>query len=119
MRFAEVLETCTRAAAERHAPPAQAVWVDGAFLTDEGVQEWIEMPLWLADPKYAGILQVSNAPAIRAGFEFRPLGETVRAIFDWTAAAPEHAVAGLSEDRAAELLAKLHDAGGACTQPTR
>lgn len=117
--FAEVLETCARAAARRHAPPAEAVWVDGAFLTGEGVQEWMEMPLWLADPKYAGILRVNNAAAIRAGFEYRPPGETVDAILDWMAAEPEHRVAGLSGERERELLGKLRDAAKACVQPTR
>jgi len=118
--FAEVLDQCARAAARRHAPPAEAVWVDGEFLAHNGVQEWIEMPLWLADPKYAGILQASNAAAIRTGFELRPLGETVDAILEWTAAEPGgHRVAGLSEEREHELLAKLRDAPGACAPPTR
>lgn len=107
MTFEAVLETCARAAAARHAPAAQAVWVDSEFLTENGVQEWIDMPLWLNDPKYAGILQISNAAAVRAGFEYRPLSETVRAILDWIAIEPEHRVAGLSEERERELLANL------------
>jgi 2'-hydroxyisoflavone reductase len=100
----EVLEACARVAAERNAPVSRAVWVDGEFLDRNGVGEWVEMPLWLKDPQYAGILQVSNAAAVRAGFEYRPLAQTVRAILDWAVASRDHCVAGLSAQREAALL---------------
>jgi 2'-hydroxyisoflavone reductase len=100
----EVLEACARVAAERNAPAGRAVWVGAQFLDRNEVQEWIEMPLWLQDPAYAGILQVSNAAAVRTGFEYRPLEETIRAILDWAAESPDHRVAGLSSEREATLL---------------
>lgn len=105
--FREVLDACALVAAENGAPRAEAVWVDGDFLTENGVQEWIDMPLWLADPEYAGILQVSNAAAVRAGFEYRPLRETVRAVLDWTATESAHKVAGLTKERERGLLTQL------------
>jgi len=100
----DVLDTCTQVANERGAPSAQAVWVEPAFLIDHGVQEWIDMPLWLIDPAYAGILQVSNAAALAAGFEYRSLTETVHSILDWTGSTPNYKVAGLGADRERELL---------------
>jgi len=99
-----VLKACARVAAERNAPMSRPIWVDGDFLDRNGVGEWVEMPLWLKDPQYAGILEVSNAAAVRAGFEYRPLKETIRAILDWAAQSPDHRVAGLSSEREAALL---------------
>lgn len=103
-----VLDICTQVASERGAPSARAVWLEPQFLIDRGVQEWIDMPLWLVDPTYAGILQVSNAAALAAGFEYRPLAQTVHSILDWTESTPNHKVAGLRADRELELLSAAH-----------
>ena len=65
------------------------------------------------NPAYAGILQVSNAAAVRAGFEYRSLAETIRSILDWAAESPAHVVAGLPAAREAELLGDLSRAESA------
>ncbi|MGA8535681.1 MAG: NAD-dependent epimerase/dehydratase family protein [Candidatus Tumulicola sp.] len=101
-----MLEACARVAAERNASPARAVWVDREFLDRNGVAAWTDMPLWLNDAAYAGILQVSNAAAVRAGLKYRAVADTIRAILDWAAQSPDHRVAGLSAEREAPLLAE-------------
>jgi 2'-hydroxyisoflavone reductase len=93
-----LIETCARVAGS----DAEIVWVDPAFLVEHEVGEWMELPLWLADPGYAGMLSVEPEAAFAAGLETRPLEETVRDTLAWIRAgdAPAEAPAGL--DRAKE-----------------
>ncbi len=72
--MSELLDTC-RAAAPGD---ARVTWVDDAFLLAEGVGEWMELPLWIADPALAAADQVNVGRAVAAGLAFRPLVETVR-----------------------------------------
>ena len=90
--------TCLRVAGS----DAEIVWVDGAFLAEHEVGEWMELPLWLNDPAYAGMLSVDPSAAFAAGLEPRPLEQTVRDTLAWVAAgdAPAETPAGL--DRAKE-----------------
>jgi 2'-hydroxyisoflavone reductase len=97
----ELLDTC-RAAAPGD---ARVTWVDDAFLLAEGVGEWMELPLWIADPALAAADRVSVERAVDAGLAFRPLVETVRGALD---EAEPTAAAGLAPDREAELLAAWH-----------
>ena len=92
------METCRRIAGVE----ADVVWVDGAFLAEEGVGAWMELPLWLIDPAYAAMLSIDPSPAFAAGLRPRPLAETVRDTLAWVAAgdAPADPPAGL--DRAKE-----------------
>ena len=99
-----MLEACAQVAAERNAPPAHAVWADQEFLARNGVGEWMDLPLWIHDAAYAGMLQTSNAAAVRAGLEYRPLRDTVRDVLDWAAQTPGHRVAGISAERETALL---------------
>ena len=48
------------------------------FLVEQEVGEWMELPLWLADPALAAADDVSVRKALDAGLTFRPLEETVR-----------------------------------------
>jgi nucleoside-diphosphate-sugar epimerase len=98
LRRDTLLETCRAVAGT----DAELVWVDPAFLLEHEVGEWMELPLWLADPAYAGMLSVDPARAFAAGLETRPLEETVRDTLAWVASgeAPAHTEAGL--DRAKE-----------------
>jgi 2'-hydroxyisoflavone reductase len=95
---AELVQTCLRVAGV----DADVVWVDGAFLAEHEVGEWMELPLWLHDPAYAGMLSVDPSAAFAAGLAPRPLEETVRDTLAWIAAgdAPAETAAGL--DRAKE-----------------
>jgi 2'-hydroxyisoflavone reductase len=112
--MAQFLRECAAVAAERGAPPATVVWADDEFLLQHGVGEWVEMPLWLTDTQFAGILEVSNAKALAAGLDPGAIAETVRSVLDWIS---EDAVAvprvGISAQRERELLASVSSALGA------
>jgi 2'-hydroxyisoflavone reductase len=94
---ASLLETCRLAAGR----DADVVWIDGDFLAGQDVGEWVELPLWLRSPEYAGMLSVDPSAAFAAGLETRPLEETVRDTLAWVASGEAPAAeAGL--DRAKE-----------------
>ena len=60
---------------------ARAVEVDDAFLTGQGVGEWMELPLWI-DPSnddWRHFMEVDATRATAAGLTFRPLDDTVAA----------------------------------------
>jgi 2'-hydroxyisoflavone reductase len=98
LRREALLETCRAVAGT----DAELVWVDPSFLLEHDVGEWMELPLWLADPAYAGMLSVDPGRAFAAGLETRPLEETVRDTLAWVESgeAPAQTDAGL--DRAKE-----------------
>jgi 2'-hydroxyisoflavone reductase len=81
---------------------ADVTWVDDAFLVEHAVGEWMELPLWIADPAWAGMHSAAVERAIAAGLTFRPLAETLADTR--TSAAPVEGV-GLSLERERELLA--------------
>jgi 2'-hydroxyisoflavone reductase len=99
---AQLFETCREVAGA----DAELVWVDGDFLTEHEVGEWMELPLWLHDPAYAGMLSVDPSPAFAAGLRPRPLAETVRDTLAWVAsgAAPPETAAGLDRVKEQDVL---------------
>jgi 2'-hydroxyisoflavone reductase len=76
-------------------------WVSDEFLQEHDVGPWLELPLWLPDPEWAGMHATDVGRAIAAGLRFRPLEETLVA----AATAPAEEGVGLSPEREAELLA--------------
>ena len=80
---------------------ARFVWVDGDFLTEQGVEEWMGLPLWLHDPEWVGMHMADVTKALAAGLSFRPLAETVRETLELAKTTPE---AGLTPEREAEVL---------------
>ena len=96
-----LLETCRAVTAS----DARTTWVTDEFLVEQEVGEWMELPLWLADPALAAADRVDVGRAIAAGLAFRPLGETVRATL---AHAETVDGVGLTANREAELLAAWH-----------
>jgi nucleoside-diphosphate-sugar epimerase len=97
-----MFETCRRVAGS----DAEFVWVDGDFLAEHEVGEWMELPLWLQSPEYAGMLAVDPAAAFAAGLAPRPLAETVQATLDWAQSgdAPDQAPAGLAPEKEEQVL---------------
>ena len=84
---------------------ADVTWVDSSFLLEQGVGEWIELPLWIADPAFAAHARTDVSHAIEAGLTFRPLAETIRDTAEWDAKRGERKLAaGLAPEREAELL---------------
>ena len=92
--FRDVVSGC---ASNKAAP----VEVDDSFLLAQEVGEWMELPLWLASPEYAGMLSADATRAIEAGLAFRSLEDTARATLEH--AEPVEGV-GLTPERERELL---------------
>jgi 2'-hydroxyisoflavone reductase len=97
-----LVETCRRVAGV----DSEVVWVDSAFLVEHEVGEWMELPLWLSSPEYAGLLSIDPAAAFAAGLETRPLEETARDTLAWVRSgeAPEDPPAGLAREKEQAVL---------------
>jgi len=98
-----LLEACLRAAES----DSELVWVDPEFLIEHEVGEWMELPLWLHDPQYRGMLAVEPTAAFAAGLRTRPLDETARDTLAWAQSgnAPADPPAGLAREKEQRLLA--------------
>ncbi len=97
--------TCPGVAWSELVDGADVTWVDDAFLTEHGVGEWMELPLWVASPEWAGIHLADVSRAVAAGLRFRPVAETMR---DTYARASLVDGVGLTPQREADLLAAWH-----------
>lgn len=88
------------------------VWGDDQALLGLGAQPWTELPLWLppADD-FAAFMGSSNAAALAAGLQLRPLAQTVADTLAWWRALPAEQQrfdrAGIGREREAELLRGL------------
>jgi 2'-hydroxyisoflavone reductase len=91
-------ETCRDVAGS----DAGFTYVGGDFLVDQGVDEWMELPLWLQDPEVVGMHMTDVSRAVGAGLTFRPLSDTVRGTLD---EAETTDGAGMAPEREAEILA--------------
>jgi 2'-hydroxyisoflavone reductase len=91
---------------------ARAVEVDDAFLADQGVGEWMELPLWVdaRQEDWRRFLEVDASRATSAGLTFRPLDDTVAATL---ADAELVEGVGLDPERERELLAAWWARGSA------
>jgi 2'-hydroxyisoflavone reductase len=88
---------------------ARFVWVSERFLLNQGVEPWMQVPLWVPDedPENAGFDAVDCTKAIGTGLRFRALAETIGDTLAWdgTLPADRELHAGLGREREAELLA--------------
>lgn len=101
-----LLETCRAISGSN----ARFVWADDAFLQQNEVQPWSQLPLWIGNgPEYDGFSRYDCSRAIAAGLTFRSVAETVAATLEWAQSRPaDHTWrAGLTAEREAELLKKL------------
>ncbi len=110
-----LLEGCKEATGS----DATFVWADNAFLEEQEIGAWMDMPCWIpAEGEYAGFGTRSIARALAAGLMFRPLAGTVRDTLTWYDELPQDkregvtARAGLSAEREAAALAAWHTAKG-------
>ena len=96
--FARLLEAARAVTGSDAAP----VWVDEAFLLEQGVGQWMELPLWIArDPDGEYFHRVDTTKAHAAGLRERPLEETVRGALDDAGLVDG---VGLAPERETELL---------------
>lgn len=93
---------------------AEIVWVDGKFITDNGVESWTDLPAWVDEKEFCGLMQVDNAKAVRAGLKFRDISETIRNTYEWCKTRPDDYEwkAGLKEEKETELLGKWFNRNG-------
>lgn len=80
---------------------ANFTYVDGNYLAEQGVGEWMELPLWLNDPESVGMHRTDVSRAIGEGLTFRPLGDTIRGALDEAETAE---AAGMAPERETEIL---------------
>ena len=99
--WGELMDACRRVSGS----DAGIAWVPDAFLLEHGVGEWMELPLWLADPAMAAADQAVVTQALAAGLTFRSLDDTVQATLDEAATTD---TAGLTPEREAMLLSEWH-----------
>jgi 2'-hydroxyisoflavone reductase len=80
----EVLEATLEAARRRGGAPLRFVPVGEAFLIEQGVAPWNELPLWVptSDADHLGFARVDCSRAVGAGLVTRPLADTVDAVLD-------------------------------------
>jgi 2'-hydroxyisoflavone reductase len=89
---------------------AEVTWVDPDFLLEQGVGEWMELPLWIADPAFAGHARTDVSRAVGAGLTFRPVQQTIRDTAEWDATRGDYEpAAGLAPEREAELLSEWRE----------
>ena len=109
-----LVAACQRAADN----DSTAEWVPAAFLEQQKVSPWADMPCWIpATGENAGFGRTSVARAEKAGLSWRPLDETVRDTLAWWQGLPAKRrakpKAGISPEREAAVLAawKMHVTG--------
>ena len=84
---------------------ARPVWMTEAFLLENEVTPWMDLPMWLPE-EAKGMMQVSVARAEDAGLTTRPLEDTIADLLDWHHGDPDKMALGLKADKESELLAK-------------
>lgn len=98
----EIIKTCTEVAAV----PVEVIWVSEAFLLENEVVPFTELPLWLPKPAW-GLSHTNITRALAAGLKFRPVAQTVADTLAWDRARPADRVwvNGLKPEHEVALLA--------------
>ncbi len=113
MKMKGMLETLREATGS----DARFTWVDTAFLDQQKVAAFADMPAWVprTGPE-RGVGNVRIAKAVQAGLVTRPLADTARDTLAWFQGLPpdrqEKLRSGLSAEREKEVLAAWHQAKG-------
>ena len=92
-----LLETCRQVSQSA----ARFVWIDGEFLLEQGIEQWMGLPMWIQDEADKGLHRVDLSRAQQTGLTFRPLTDTIEAALEL---AETTEAAGLSPEREAALL---------------
>jgi 2'-hydroxyisoflavone reductase len=95
--WADLVESCLRVSGSDGTP----VWVDPEFLAEQGVGQWMELPMWLHDSELVGMHRADVSRALAAGLTFRPLDDIVRGTLEHAETTDD---AGLKPERERELL---------------
>jgi 2'-hydroxyisoflavone reductase len=103
-----------RCCVEATGSQAELEWVDPAFLLEQGVEPWTELPVWLPESEDVYALHTGDVTrALSWGLRVRPLSQTVADCWSWvqevdaagTAPSPR-TPHGLDPQREQDLLAR-------------
>jgi 2'-hydroxyisoflavone reductase len=88
-------------------------YVDEAWLVDQGVEGWTELPLWAPSQEAPSVFAHHPAEAVAAGLTWRPLSETVVDTWAWQRSQPDgwrpsERTPGLDPERERKLIAAWH-----------
>ena len=64
-------------------PKAKLTWVSEAFLAENKVRSFVDIPLWAPLSEDRGFMQISSQKAIEAGIKYRPVKKTLRDVLSW------------------------------------
>ncbi|MFF3641926.1 NAD-dependent epimerase/dehydratase family protein [Streptomyces sp. NPDC002564] len=89
-------------------------WTAPEVVLDAGIEQWMELPVWLAPGELHDTLhRTSSAKAVAAGLATRPVAETVRDTWEWLRSIggtapqrPDRPVVGLAPDKEAKALGR-------------
>jgi len=93
-----MLDSCIAAAkAQGGGADARVEWIDTAFLLEQGVQPWAQLPAWVPAtlPGYEGFGRANVATAVGAGLTFRSERDTAESTLSWWLGTPEERQANL------------------------
>ncbi|ATB28211.1 SDR family oxidoreductase [Melittangium boletus] len=115
----EMLAACKQASGS----DATFTWADAAFLEEQKVSGWSDLPVWVPPTgEESGLSRVSIAKAVERGLKFRPVVDTARDTLTWfNGLSPERQEAlrkrgGLSPEREREVLALWHQRKAGASQ---
>lgn len=103
-----MLDACKEAAGS----DATFTYVDDAFLEEQKIAAWSDLPVWMSPRRpYGGIGQVSIEKALAAGLTCRPLIDTARDTITWFRDTQKARAlrGGLTREREKAALAAWHE----------
>lgn len=80
LTMAALVEACRRVGGR----DARMHWIDEAFLREQRVASWGDMPLWAPLSEDRGFTQIDGTRSLQAGFSPRPLEDTIRGVLETT-----------------------------------
>ncbi|CAM5239399.1 NAD-dependent epimerase/dehydratase family protein OS=Streptomyces alboniger OX=132473 GN=CP975_09755 PE=4 SV=1 [Streptomyces alboniger] len=104
----ELLDACVAVVG----PKASLRWTAPEVVLDAGIEQWMELPVWLAPGELHDTMhRTSSEKAILAGLRTRPVEETVRDTWEWLRSIggtppqrPDRPALGLAPEKEAKVL---------------
>ena len=97
-RLADVIELCLALSPKI----SEICWVDGYWLSEQGIDHWTQLPLYL--PPEIPLHQIDCARALERGLVTRPLRDTILDVAAWRESSCHPLAAGLEPQRERDLL---------------